>query len=201
MSKSKHLRLSPALVISVIALFVAIGGVAGALPGKNSVDSGDIKKNAVKSVDISNKNGVKSPDVVKDALTGGDLKESTLSVVPKANKSNAANTADRANRLDVVRFVRSEVVVVANGADGSAVADCPQPGTFASGGGGTYPAASGVQVLRSVPSNGTAGEAGFTAWEFRIRNGSGVPRNLRAYAVCVPVDDATGNYAPGNAVD
>ena len=86
-------------------------------------------------------------------------------------------------------------------ADGSAVADCPQPGTFASGGGGTYPAASGVQVLRSVPSNGTVGEAGFTAWEFRIRNGAGVPRNLRAYAVCVPVDDATGNYAPGNAVD
>ena len=200
MSKSKHLRLSPALVISVIALFVAIGGVAGALPGKNSVDSGDIKKNAVKSVDISNKKGVKSPDVVKNALTGRDLKESTLSEVPKANQSNAANTADRANRLDVVRFVRSEIVPVASGADGSAVANCPT-GTFASGGGGTYPAASGVQVLRSVPSNGTVGEAGFTAWEFRIRNGAGVPRNLRAYAVCVPVDDATGNYAPGNAVD
>ena len=201
MSKSRHRRLSPALVISVIALFVAIGGVAGALPGKNSVDSGDIKKNAVKSVDISNKKGVKSPDVVDDGLTGRDIRESSLFGVGRANKSNAANTADRANRLDVVRFVRSQVVVVAVGADESAVANCPQPGTFASGGGGTYPAASGVQVLRSVPSNGTAGQAGFTAWEFRVRNNSGVARNLRAYAVCVPVDDATGNYAPGNAVD
>ena len=53
-------QMSPAaLVISLIALFVAIGGVAGALPGKNTVNSGDIKNNKV---------------------TGKDVKESTLKV-------------------------------------------------------------------------------------------------------------------------
>jgi hypothetical protein len=56
-----------ALALAVIAMFIAIGGVAGALPGKNSVDSADIKKNSVKSSDIKN-----------DGVTGTDVKESTL---------------------------------------------------------------------------------------------------------------------------
>ena len=47
-------QMSPAaLVISLIALFVAIGGVAGALPGKNTVNSGDVKKNTLKGADIN----------------------------------------------------------------------------------------------------------------------------------------------------
>lgn len=65
-----------ALVLALIALFVAIGGVAGALPGKNTVNSGDIKKNTIRSSDIKN-----------DKVTGADVKESTLklpsSSVPK----------------------------------------------------------------------------------------------------------------------
>jgi len=77
-------RISSAHVIALIALFVAIGGVAGALPGKNTVDSGDIKKNAVQSADISNSKGVKSADVVNDALTGNDINEATLGQVPSA---------------------------------------------------------------------------------------------------------------------
>ena len=37
------------LIVALIALVLAVSGPAIALPGKNSVDSGDIKKNAVKS--------------------------------------------------------------------------------------------------------------------------------------------------------
>ena len=49
-------QMSPAaLVISLIALFVAIGGVAGALPGKNTVNSGDIKNNKVTGKDVNEK--------------------------------------------------------------------------------------------------------------------------------------------------
>ena len=63
-------QVSPAaLVISLIALFVAIGGVAGALPGKDNVDSGDIKRNAVRSSDIKN-----------DKVTGKDVNENTLKI-------------------------------------------------------------------------------------------------------------------------
>jgi hypothetical protein len=37
------------LIVAIIALSIAVSGAALALPGKNSVDSGDIQKNAVKS--------------------------------------------------------------------------------------------------------------------------------------------------------
>ncbi len=59
-----------ALVVAVVALFVAIGGVAGALPGKNTVNSGDVKKNSLKGIDI---------------------KESTLNIPEKALPENAQN--------------------------------------------------------------------------------------------------------------
>jgi len=36
-------RPSPATVIATIALFVALGGAAGALPGQNKVNNGDVK--------------------------------------------------------------------------------------------------------------------------------------------------------------
>lgn len=45
-------RPSPALVVSMIALGVALAGTAGALPGKNSVRSNDIAKGAVRAQDL-----------------------------------------------------------------------------------------------------------------------------------------------------
>ena len=67
-------QVSPAaLVISLIALFVAIGGVAGALPGKNTVNSGDVKKNSLKSADFKN-----------DGIKGADVDESTLDIPASA---------------------------------------------------------------------------------------------------------------------
>ena len=46
---------------------MALTGIAGALPGKNGVNSGDIKNNSVKSADVKN-----------DSLTGADINEATL---------------------------------------------------------------------------------------------------------------------------
>ena len=66
-SVSEHLRSN---VIGYIALFCfAMSGVAGALPGKNKVDSGDIKNGKVKSV-----------DVLDNGLTGADIDDATLTV-------------------------------------------------------------------------------------------------------------------------
>jgi hypothetical protein len=59
-------RLSFANVVSVVALFVALGGGAYALQ-KNSVGSKQIKDSAIKSKDVKD-----------DALTGTDIDESTL---------------------------------------------------------------------------------------------------------------------------
>lgn len=45
--KAEKLKPSPAMVVAVISLVVAIGGTAVALPGKRSVDSNDLRNDSV----------------------------------------------------------------------------------------------------------------------------------------------------------
>jgi hypothetical protein len=47
-------RPSPATVIGTIALFVALGGAAGALPGQNKVNNGDVKDLKYKNLTLIN---------------------------------------------------------------------------------------------------------------------------------------------------
>jgi hypothetical protein len=56
-----------ALAVAVMALFVALSGIAGAIPGKNTVNSGDVKD---------------------DSLKGTDIKESTLTLPPTQTSPN-----------------------------------------------------------------------------------------------------------------
>ena len=70
-------RPTPAFLLAFVALLVALGGVATALPGKNSVDKNDIKKNAVSSSDIK-KQAVKSSDLKNDGVKGKDLKDEAV---------------------------------------------------------------------------------------------------------------------------
>jgi hypothetical protein len=71
----RHLRGN---VIGYVALFVALGGTAAALPGTNTVFSDDIVSEAVRSPDISDSNGVRSIDVRDDTLLGGGLASEDL---------------------------------------------------------------------------------------------------------------------------
>ena len=89
-------RPSPAMAVAFVALLAALSGTAVALPGRNSVDSGDLKNGAVTTKDIKN-NNVRSGDVRNNTLTGADINESTLGQVPSANTANTANTANSAN--------------------------------------------------------------------------------------------------------
>jgi hypothetical protein len=83
-------RPSPAMVVAFISLLAAVGGTAVALPGKNTVDSGDLKKGAVKRADIA-RNAVNGKKVAKNSITGSDVKEGTLG---KVRRAETANTAD-----------------------------------------------------------------------------------------------------------
>jgi hypothetical protein len=40
-------RPSPSLILSIVAVLIALGGQAGALQGKNSVKKGDLAKGSV----------------------------------------------------------------------------------------------------------------------------------------------------------
>lgn len=60
------------MVVALVALFVALGGSAVALKGRNSVKSDDIAPNAVRSADIRAKN-VKTGDIADGAVTPAKL--------------------------------------------------------------------------------------------------------------------------------
>jgi hypothetical protein len=93
----KQRRPSPALVISLIALFVALGGTGYAalsLP-KNSVGTKQLKKNAVTG-SKNKKNAVTSSKVKNHSLTGADINLGALGTVPSASNAGHANVADSA---------------------------------------------------------------------------------------------------------
>jgi hypothetical protein len=111
---------SPAMAVAFVALLAALSGTAVALPGTGSVDSGDIKNNAVRSKDIRNNNvstrdlrdgTVTGDDTQDDSLTGLDLDESTLGQVPSANTANTASTANSvaANGVNTAAIQNSAV--------------------------------------------------------------------------------------------
>jgi hypothetical protein len=66
-------RPSPAMAVAFVALLAALSGTAIALPGTNSVDSGDIKNRQVKGQDIA-RNAVTGAKVKNGALAGADVK-------------------------------------------------------------------------------------------------------------------------------
>lgn len=78
-SIKRHLNV--ATVLSLVALFFALGGGAYALKGKNSVDSGDIKNKTIKAKDVGN-----------NKLTGAQINEATLAL-PDAPKVFTAAVA------------------------------------------------------------------------------------------------------------
>ena len=98
-------RPSPALAVAFIALLAALSGTAVALPGKNTVDSGDIKRNAVRSSDVRSgairtadirNNAVTSAKVRNNTVTGNDVNESTFGKVPSATNADTATNATNA---------------------------------------------------------------------------------------------------------
>jgi hypothetical protein len=80
-------RLTFANVMSLIAVFFALGGGAYAISlGKGDVKAKNIAKNAVRSKHIK-----------ADSATGADIDESTLDTVPTAENAQFADDADLAN--------------------------------------------------------------------------------------------------------
>jgi len=82
-------RPSPALILSGIALFFALGGVSYGL-ATGSINSREIKNNSVRSKDVRN-NSLRSRDVHNNSLTGRDISEVTLGAVPHAGVADSVD--------------------------------------------------------------------------------------------------------------
>lgn len=66
-------RPSHSTIVAYLALFVAIGGTAAALPGRNTVNSGDVIDETLKTRDLKNGAAVQGSDVINESLTEEDL--------------------------------------------------------------------------------------------------------------------------------
>ncbi len=109
MSKIGSKRPSPALVISLIALFVALGGSAYAA---TKIGTKDIKANAITTGKIK-KNAITTAKIKKEAVTGAKINEGTLGTVPSA--TNATNATNAENAKNFSRFTTSGLVKLSAG--------------------------------------------------------------------------------------
>jgi hypothetical protein len=178
---------SPALVISVIALIIAMGGTGYAaisLP-KNSVGTKQLKKNAVKSSKV--KNG---------SLLSKDFKSGQLPAGPQgpAGPRGPAGTQgprgpagkNGTNAATNVVARDSAGITVADGDDDFDSVDC-HAGEKATGGGVFITDGSNIintdatvnESDATLDSNGDP-----TGWEGGIHNASGGPVTLVVEAIC-----------------
>jgi hypothetical protein len=153
MDSFRFRRPSPAMVVALVALFVALGGTSyGVATG--SIGSRQIKNNSIRSKDIRNNNvrgkdirtgtirssdvgngSLTGADVADDSLTGADILESSLGEVPNADHANRADRAANSDALggtpasDFVSGVHRVVVNTSPASSTSpqnATATCPQ---------------------------------------------------------------------------
>lgn len=79
---------------TVAAVTLAVGAVTlTSLPGRNSVDSGDIKRSAVKKSEIA-PNAVGFDELRTGSVRGDEVDENSLGRVPSSLRADSAATAD-----------------------------------------------------------------------------------------------------------
>ena len=112
MKSVTRLRPSPAIVISLLALFLSLGGVSyGVATGyidsreiknntvgtrdlrNNDIRTKDLRNNEIRGLDIRNST-IQGRDVALATLTGEDIRESTLAKVPSATRADSAAAVD-----------------------------------------------------------------------------------------------------------
>lgn len=95
-------------LLGLVAVFIVLGGTAVALPGKNRVNSGDIKQGAVRTLDLRRgavtksklrRNAVDGTRVRNNTLTTLDIDESTLDLPLAAGSVTEREEADRERRI------------------------------------------------------------------------------------------------------
>jgi hypothetical protein len=128
MKRILGLRPSPALVIALIALFVALGGVSYGLAGSNTVFKDDIVRGAVgKSearVDSIGRSEAREDGDPGGGFTGAQVNEGTLGTVPRAGNANLLDN------LDSSAFLKGRTAsggtVVANNASSGRIITVPR---------------------------------------------------------------------------
>ncbi len=91
MKRIRLQRPSPALIISVVALFISMGGVSYGL-ATGSIDGREIKNSTIRGPDVRNST-LTGADIRNNAVTGADVRESSLGRVPIAGAAAPVGAA------------------------------------------------------------------------------------------------------------
>ena len=196
--KNRSYRPSPALLISCVALFLALTGSAFAVGiAKNSVRSAQIVDGTVRTVDLRDnsvnslkiapdavgseeiaENAVESPEVAPESLTNQDLGIASVTSSEVADQSLTASdlgpSSVAASELGAVT-VRTNSAKVAKGAAGSVSVSCAA-GEQVLGGGG-QPGHFGTEMTSSRPSG--------DGWLYQAQNNTGGEETITAFALCL----------------
>jgi hypothetical protein len=197
-NKTRSYRPSPALVISCLALFLALTGSAFAVGiAKNSVRSAQIVDGSVRTLDLRDnavnapkiaanavgseeiaENAVESPEVAQDALTNQDLGAASVTSSEVADQSLTASDLGpdsvAASELGTVT-VRTNSTTVPKGANGSISVTCAAGEQVLSGGG--QPSLFGIEMTSSRPSG--------NGWLYQAQNNTGEAGTITAFALCL----------------
>lgn len=187
-TNTRRFRPSPALIISCVALFMALSGSALAVGiAKNSVRSAQIVDGTVRTVDLHEaavdgskiapnavgptqiaENAVSSSKVAPDSLGAEDLATDSV------GSSEIQAGAVRSSELGPIITVTNSTPVAA-GANASIAATCPEGTTVISG--GAQPANFGVELTSTIRQG--------NGWLAQAKNNSGAASSLTAFAYCL----------------
>jgi hypothetical protein len=196
--KTRSYRPSPALIISCVALFLALTGSALAVGiAKNSVRSAQIVDGTVRTVDLRDnavdsqkiapdavgsegiaENAVESPEVAPESLTAADLGDNSVGaseLQPDSVGSSELQTSSvGAGELGTVT-IRTNATTLAKGANGGVNVTCAE-GEQVLGGGG-QPGHFGTEMTSSRPSG--------NGWLYQAVNNTGGEETITAFALCL----------------
>jgi hypothetical protein len=195
MTTIRRFQPTPAFVLALIALLVAMSGTAVAVTAlaPNSVKSKHIVNGQVKVKDLA-ADSVRGPKVQDASLTGADVADASLAGEDVQDDSLSGADVNESTLQGVmassVRIVVSQGAPVQFGAE--RVASCA-PAEKAIGGGAAWiqpgtnsPTQLEAPITASMPEPAVPAVDGATGWRAAGRNLSGVDRAFRVYAVCVP---------------
>jgi hypothetical protein len=205
MTTIRRFQPTPAFVLALIALVVAMSGTAVAVTAlaPNSVKSKHIVDGQVKAKDLGS-NSVRGPKVQDASLTGADVADGSLAGADVTDGSLAGEDIqdDSLTGADVnestlqgvmasrVRMVISQGPPQQFGAE--RVASCAGNEKAIGGGaawvlaGTNSPTQLEAFVTAAMPDPSIPGADEATGWRAAGRNISGFDRAFRVYAVCVP---------------
>ncbi len=158
-------------LIAMLALVLALGGTAWALPGRDKVDANDLKKGSVTARALA-AGSVGAPAIAAGAIGRSEVADASIREAELGPQSVGSGELERINQ-------RVTTVKVAAGKIGDANASCEDTERLVSGG-ATVDA--GPDAVTPLLSSGPSGDASWTA---RIQNASAQEVSLTAIALCI----------------